>query len=199
MIHIIRNKKAKHTLVLLHGTGGDESDLIPIGTMIDPDANMLSIRGSVNEHGMNRFFRRIAPGVFDEYNLIEETHKLHDFIIDVVCHEDLDPEGLIVIGYSNGANIAVSLMMFYPDLFKAAILLRPMIPLERMPIKHQKTQAFVSSGTRDQVVPRGQSDALVTLLEHGNIKVTHLQNETGHQLIQSEINAIRLWVHQINE
>lgn len=193
MIHILKNNQAKRTLVLLHGTGGDETDLIPSGNAIDSNANMLSIRGNVREHNMNRFFKRISPGVFDEKSLIEETHKLHDFIVDVMNREDLDPGGLAVIGYSNGANIASSIMMFYPDFFKEAILLRPMVPHERHSVIHRKTRVLVSSGNDDPIVPREETMRLIRLLKDMNIRVTHHAYDTGHRLTRNELYDVKSW------
>ena len=196
MIHILKNNAAKRTLVLLHGTGGDEHDLVPIARMVAPDANVLSIRGNVRENGMNRFFKRLSPGVFDLENLVDETHRLHDFILDVMTREGLDTKNITVLGYSNGANIATSVMMFYPDVFKEAVLLRPMVPLDREPVRHEETRVLVSFGKHDPIVPRQETKRLIQKLKDMNIRVTHLDNDASHQLIKQELDAIRIWLHQ---
>lgn len=196
MVHILKNNNSKRTLVLLHGTGGDEHDLILIGNMIDPEANILSIRGNIRENGMNRFFKRISPGVFDQKNLIEETHGLHDFILDVMTRHKFDPEGLAVVGYSNGANIASSVMMFYPDFFKEAMLLRPMVPHEMAAVTHSRTRVLVSSGKHDPIVSREETMKLIRILKDMNIRVTHLEQDTGHQLEWDELDSIRSWYHR---
>jgi len=196
MIHILRNNNARRTLVLLHGTGGDEHDLVPIGSMVDPEANLLSVRGNIIENGMNRFFKRTAPGVFDLDSLVEETHTLHDFIVDVISREGLDHDKIAVLGYSNGANIATSVMMFYPDFFKEAVLLRPMVPLDRDPVRHEETRVLVSSGNHDPIVSREETSALIRKLETMNIQVTHLDNDAGHQLVKRELDDIRNWLRE---
>ena len=196
MIHVLKHNSAKRTLVLLHGTGGDEYDLVPIGEMIAPDANILSIRGNVNENGMNRFFRRLSPGVFDLENLVEETHRLHDFILEVMTREGLDTGHITVLGYSNGANIAASVMMFYPDVFKEAVLLRPMVPLDKDPVSHEMTRVLVSSGKHDPIVSAQETSRLIRKLKDMNIHVTHLDNDAGHQLTRDEIETIRDWLHE---
>src|SRR5918997_626608 len=118
------------TLLLLHGTGGNENDLLPLGRELLPGANILSPRGKVLEHGMPRFFRRLAEGVFDQEDLAFRTEELAEFIRKAIDAYDLDPDKIIAMGYSNGANIAASLMLSDPSVLRAAVLFRAMVPFE---------------------------------------------------------------------
>lgn len=111
------------TLLVLHGTGGDENDLLPLGKALAPSAALLSPRGKVLENGMPRFFRRLAMGVFDEKDLKARTHELASFIRESIASYDLDSDKIIAVGYSNGANIASSVLLLYPGLLKGAVLL----------------------------------------------------------------------------
>jgi len=130
MRHIFQkgNDLSKPTLLLLHGTGGTEHDLLPIAEIIDPNASVLSVRGNVSENGMPRFFKRLAEGVFDEKDLIFRTKELYDFLDEAAEKYALDRANMYAIGYSNGANIAASLLFHYKDVLKGAILHHPMVP-----------------------------------------------------------------------
>src|SRR5881394_3555931 len=118
------------TLLLLHGTGGDEHDLLPLGRVLLPGAGMLSPRGQVSEHGANRFFRRLAEGVFDQEDLARRTEALAAFVEAAARAYGFDRAGVVAVGFSNGANIAVSLLLRHPGVLRAAVLLRPMVPFE---------------------------------------------------------------------
>src|SRR5213079_1286001 len=122
-------RSSKRTLLLLHGTGGNERDLIPLGHDLDPNASLLSPRGKVLENGMPRFFRRLAEGVFDLEDLQKRTHELADFVVSAAAHYKIDINGVVAVGYSNGANIAASLLLLRPEILSAAILFRAMVPL----------------------------------------------------------------------
>src|SRR3954452_13041520 len=119
---------AKPTFLLLHGTGGTESDLLPLAGMIDEEASVLSVRGNILENGMPRFFRRLAEGIFDEEDLVYRTNELNQFLDEASQKYEFDRDNIIAIGYSNGANIAASLLFHYQDALKAAILHHPMVP-----------------------------------------------------------------------
>src|SRR5277367_4652874 len=118
-------------LLLLHGTGGDENDLLPLGQMISPGAALLSVRGQVLEHGMPRFFRRLAEGVFDENDVRRRANELADFVADARKRYDLAAP--IALGYSNGANIAAAMLLLRPQVLAGAILLRAMVPFAQPP------------------------------------------------------------------
>ena len=140
LLLIFHNKKeydeinSKLTLVLLHGTGGNEEDLIFLGKEIEPNASILSPRGKVLENGMPRFFRRLAEGVFDIEDLKFRTHELADFIQKCSLHYKFDLKQTIAVGFSNGANIAASILLLHPDVFQGAILFRAMVPLIPNPL-----------------------------------------------------------------
>ena len=128
-LHSFLPGRSARTLLLLHGTGGNETDLIPLGQSLDPEASLLSLRGKVIENGMPRFFRRLAEGIFDEEDLIRRTHELADFIEQASVTYAFDRKKLLGVGYSNGANIASSLMLLRPNTLIGAALLRPMVPI----------------------------------------------------------------------
>src|SRR5919107_5424585 len=153
------------TLLLLHGTGGNEEDLIPLGQELLPDAAVLSPRGKVSEHGAPRVFRRLAEGVFDHEDLLFRTHELADFVEAAAEEYGFDRSKLVAVGYSNGANIAGSLMLLHPGLLRAAVLFRAMVPFEPeetpdlsgMPV-------FIAAGRRDQMIPPQNTQRLAEIL-----------------------------------
>jgi phospholipase/carboxylesterase/glyoxalase family protein len=124
-----RERERGLTLLLLHGTGGDETDLLPLGEALAPGAALLSPRGKVRENGMPRFFRRVSEGVFDLEDLRFRTHELADFVAEAAAAYGFDPTRVVAVGYSNGANIAASIVLLRPQTFAGAILFRPMVPL----------------------------------------------------------------------
>src|ERR1700736_5306731 len=128
-IHEFAPGNSDRTLLLLHGTGGSERDLIPLGQELDSNANLLSPRGKVLENGMPRFFRRLAEGVFDEKDLIERTHELADFVGSAASALGFDPTKVTAVGFSNGANIAASMLLLRPETLASAVLFRAMVPL----------------------------------------------------------------------
>src|SRR3954451_1947207 len=130
MKHIFQKgtNPSKPTFLMLHGTGGNELDLLPLAGMIDEEASVLSVRGNVLENGMPRFFRRLAEGIFDEEDLIVRTKEVADFLDAAAAEHGFDRANVIAVGYSNGANIAGSLLFHYPNALRAAILYHPMVP-----------------------------------------------------------------------
>ena len=183
------------TLLLLHGTGGDENDLIPLGKALAPGAALLSPRGKVLENGMPRFFRRLALGVFDEEDLKVRTHELAAFITDSIKSYDLDAHKIIAVGYSNGANIASSLLLLRPGLLKGAVLFHPMVPsvpdvvpdLSNVPI-------FIGAARHDEIVPPDETERLATLLENCRADVSVYWGPGGHGLTPAEVEAARRWL-----
>ncbi|MDP9254855.1 MAG: alpha/beta hydrolase, partial [Verrucomicrobiota bacterium] len=128
-VHEFVSGTSERTLLLLHGTGGNEHDLIPLGRELDPAAALLSPRGKVLENGMPRFFRRLAEGVFDLEDLKKRTHELADFVVAETQHRKFAADQIVAVGYSNGANIAASMLLLRPEILRAAILFRAMVPL----------------------------------------------------------------------
>jgi glyoxalase family protein len=183
------------TLLLLHGTGGDEDNLISLGRMLLPGAAMLSPRGQVNEGGALRFFRRIREGVFDQEDLQRRTGDLARFVDAAADAYSLDKEGIIAVGFSNGANIAGSLLLRSPGLVKRAILLSPMIPFEPdTPPDLTGTDVFIGAGRADQMVPAEQTKRLEALLRECGANVTTHWEPGGHTIAPAEITAAQRWL-----
>jgi phospholipase/carboxylesterase len=193
------NRPDQITLLLLHGTGGNEQDLIPIGRELYPRAAILSPRGKVLESGMPRFFRRLAEGVFDIEDLKFRTHELADFVENASKVYGFDLRYLVSVGYSNGANIASSLMLLHPEVMSSAVLFRAMIPFmpERVPNLSAK-DIFLGSGENDPIVPREQTETLFRLFEEAGANIVlHWQKNSGHELGYDEISAAREWLSNL--
>lgn len=194
MKHIFLKGSSDFTLILLHGTGGDEFDLLPIANKVAKDCNILSIRGNVLEHGMPRFFKRLAPGVFDEESLQTETKNLYDFIVTSVQTYQLNPSKLIVLGYSNGANIAINVMFQYPKLFHGAILLHAMLPTNHIAVTKIDTNLFLSSGSNDPIVSNLQTQQLQNALQTIAHDITLKSYQHGHSISNEELTDVKQWL-----
>ena len=161
------------TLLLLHGTGGDENDLLPLGKNLMPDAGMLSPRGKVLEQGMPRFFRRLAEGVFDVEDLKRRTSELADFIAEAAEHYTFDARRVIAVGFSNGANIAASLLLSRPSVLAAAVLFRAMVPfVPEAPPAAGGVSVLLSNGASDPLVSAAETERLAGLLRAAGADVT---------------------------
>jgi len=162
--------------------------------MIDDDASILSPRGKVLENGMPRFFRRFAEGVFDVDDLKFRTNELADFVARASKKYSLDPQSVVAMGYSNGANIAASLLLLRPESLRGAILFRAMVPLvpERTPDLTGK-KVFISEGRFDQIIPQNQTNQLVEMLRNAGAEVALNLEDSDHSLIQNDIVKARLW------
>jgi phospholipase/carboxylesterase len=183
------------TLVVLHGTGGDENDLISIGQAVAPGAAILSPRGNVLENGAPRFFKRLAEGKFDPKEVRSRAEELARFIRGAVVTYRLDPARVYALGYSNGANIASTAMLVEPGVFRASILLRPMLvydPPERNDLSD--TAVFISAGRIDPIVPVESVEKLVELFEAAHSKVTVKWQLAGHSLVPSEVREASEWL-----
>lgn len=195
MKHIFNEgKDSERTFLLLHGTGGTEQDLLPIAEKIDPNANVLSVRGNVSENGMSRFFRRLEEGVFDEEDLIKQTAELHQFLNDAAEKYQFDRNNMIAIGYSNGANIAGSLLFHHDQALKGAILHHPMVPRRGITLPNLKgTKVFIGAGHNDPLCTEAESKDLHEMLKSNGADVTlHWENQ-GHQLTLPEVDAAKTW------
>lgn len=183
------------TLLLLHGTGGNESDLLPLRAMTAPQAAVLSPRGQVVENGMPRFFRRLAEGVFDIEDLTRRTRELAAFVAAAAERHRFDPDCVYAVGFSNGANIAASVLLLYPRVLTGAILFRGMVPLvpDALPLLHETT-VLLSSGTNDPFVPRGNAERLATMLRGAGAQVEHVWQPGGHELSPRDVTAARDWL-----
>jgi phospholipase/carboxylesterase len=186
------------TLLLLHGTGGSETDLLSVGPMLIPGAALLSPRGRVLEHGVEtRFFRRLAEGVFDVEDLRYRTHELADFVRAASEEYHFDPTRVVAVGYSNGANIAASMFLLRPEILKGALLLRPMVPFvpEQAPDLSEKA-IFISSGRNDPIVPSALPTQLEQILQQAGAQVTLNWQNGGHALSHEDIREGRLWLQK---
>src|SRR5205823_5126063 len=194
-VHEFVPGKSERTLLLLHGTGGNERDLIPLGHELDPNAALLSPRGKVLENRMPRFFRRLAEGVFDLEDLKNRTHELADFVAAAAKHYKIDIKHIIAVGYSNGANIAASLLLLRPEILSAAILFRAMVPLipETEP-DLDSVRVWIGAGSNDPIVPASETKELAELLRGAGADVTIRFFEGGHQLTQQDIHAAHEWL-----
>jgi phospholipase/carboxylesterase len=175
-------------LLLLHGTGGNENDLLQVGRQLAPGSALLSPRGDVNEHGMPRFFRRFAEGVFDLEDVAKRTQGLADFVRDAAAQYGFAAGQLTALGYSNGANIAASLLLLRPESLAAAVLLRPMIVLQpkSLPDLRGKRIAIIS-GRHDPIVPVDQPETLAAMFRAAGAEVELHWLEAGHQLSGADL------------
>jgi phospholipase/carboxylesterase len=181
------------TIVLLHGTGGNERDLLPLAEMISPGASVLGVRGNVLENGMPRFFRRLAEGVFDEEDLIFRTKELYDFLTRMSKEYDFDQKNMLAVGYSNGANIAASLLYHYQNALSGAILFHAMVPLKINPPDLTGTNVFIGAGEHDPLIPAIETKDLIDTLKSANANVTEFWTSAGHQLTREEVIKAREW------
>jgi phospholipase/carboxylesterase len=186
---------SKETLVVLHGTGGDENDLIGIGQAIAPGAAILSPRGNVLENGAPRFFRRLSEGVFDPKEVRSRAEELARFLRAATVTYRLEPSRIFALGYSNGANVASTVMLVEPGVFVGAILLRPMLVYEPTESRDLKGSAvLISAGRMDPIVPSDSVERLVELLESAHAEVTTKWQLAGHSLVPSEVREAADWL-----
>jgi phospholipase/carboxylesterase len=194
MIHLYKEKnQSGATLLLLHGTGGDEKDLLPLADIIDPNANILSVRGQVLENGSNRFFRRLAMGVFDLEDLVFRTKRLKEFVDWAADHYHFDRNQVIAIGYSNGANIAASMLFHYKDALQRAMLFHPMVPIRKELPDLTGVGVFISAGENDSICPPQESQELFDLLVSANADTLLSWQPGGHRLSMEEIVEAKSW------
>ncbi|WP_142344237.1 alpha/beta hydrolase [Bacillus cereus] len=200
MKHVFQKGKdtSKPVLLLLHGTGGNELDLLPLAERIDPKASVLSVRGNVLENGMPRFFRRLAEGIFDEEDLVFRTKELNDFLNEAAKTYEFDRDNIVAVGYSNGANIAASLLFHYENALKGAILHHPMVPRRGIELPNLMEKAvFIAAGTNDPICSPSESEELMMLLENANANVTMHWENRGHQLTIGEVEKATEWYEKM--
>ncbi|MGG1630736.1 alpha/beta hydrolase [Rossellomorea sp. NRS-1567] len=195
MKHIFKQgSKDLPTLLLLHGTGGDERDLLPLAEMIEPDASVLSVKGNVDENGMARFFARLREGVFDEEDLVFRTKELNEFIDESANDYGFDRQNIVALGYSNGANIAASLMYHYKDALKGGILFHAMVPRRNVKLPDlSDALVFIGAGKRDPLIPMQETMELVKNLQDARTQVTEFWTEGGHELRREEVDEAKRW------
>lgn len=181
-------------MILFHGTGGDENSLIPLAEALDNESSILGIRGNVNENGLNRFFKRIRPGVFNQESLIKETENLKFFLNDFLTKNNFSVENINLIGYSNGANILASLMLIYGKSAKTTILLHPMVPFRDREYAHlEKQKILMTSGKNDPIVSFEESQELNSIFLNKGADIDFYVYSEGHGVSNKEIEDIIKW------
>jgi phospholipase/carboxylesterase len=186
------------TLLLLHGTGGNEEDLVPLGETLAPNAAFLSPRGKVSEYGAPRFFRRLAEGVFDHEDLLFRTHELAEFVEAASEEYGFDPSKVVAVGYSNGANVAASTILLHPDLLQAAVLFRAMVPFEPDPAPDLSgTPVFLAAGRMDRMIPPDNTQRLADILLEAGADVDLRWRDTGHPLTYEEVGEAKGWLSEV--
>jgi phospholipase/carboxylesterase len=186
------------TLLLLHGTGGSEDDLVPLGRELAPGAAILSPRGKVSEYGAARFFRRLAEGVFDHEDLVFRTHELAGFVEAASDEYGFDPSKIVAVGYSNGANMAGSLMLLHPGLLRAAVLFRAMVPFEPEETPDLSGMSvFIAAGRRDQMILPQTTQRLAEILTEAGADLDLRWRDTGHGLTYEEVEEAKGWLSGI--
>ena len=183
------------TLLLLHGTGGNEEDLIPLGQELLAGAAILSPRGKVSEYGAPRFFRRLAEGVFDHEDLLFRTHELAAFVEAAADEYGFDPSRIVAVGYSNGANVAASTILLHPRLLRAAVLFRAMVPFEpEAPPDLSGMPVFVAAGRMDRMIAPDNTQRLVDILTEAGADVDLRWRNVGHPLTYEEVGEAKEWI-----
>lgn len=180
-------------LLLLHGTGGDENDLLPLGRAVSPGSALLSVRGQVLEHGMPRFFRRLQEGVFDEEDVVRRAHELANFVEN--ARKQYGITAPIALGYSNGANIAAAMLLLRPSVLAGGLLVRAMVPLSRPPEADLSGKpVMILSGLRDPIIPSENGEALAEMLRDAGADVDRRVVPVGHELSQADLLLARQWM-----
>lgn len=197
-VHAWEPGPGRRTLLLLHGTGGDEHDLMPLGRQLASDANLLSPRGPVSENGMPRFFRRLAPGRLDIPDLHARTDDLAAFIGRAAEDHGFDPARITALGFSNGANIATSLLFRHPGVLAGAALLRPMLPYAPPDdLDLSGRRVLIEAGGRDPMVKPGEPEQLAEAFRTAGAEVDfRLEPEAGHSLTQGDLEAAQAWLEE---
>ena len=184
--------ESQRVLLLLHGTGGDENDLLSLGRQLDPQAALLSPRGKVLENGMPRFFRRFAEGVFDEEDVLRRATELADFVTAAAREYRYHLANVVALGYSNGANIAAAMMLLRPEVLAGAVLLRAMVPLSTPPAADLGgKRVVISAGAFDPIVPAENAERLAALLTERGAEVSLEVQPGSHSLLPQDLEVAR--------
>jgi phospholipase/carboxylesterase len=183
------------TLLLLHGTGGNEEDLVGLGETLAPGAAILSPRGKVSEYGAPRFFRRLAEGVFDHEDLLFRTHELAEFAEAASEEYGFDRAKLVAVGYSNGANVAASTILLHPGLLRAAVLFRAMVPFEpEVTPDLSGMPVFLAAGRADRMIPPDNTQRLADILLEAGADVDLRWRNVGHPLTYEDVRDTKQWL-----
>jgi Predicted esterase len=197
-IHEFVPGTSERTLLLLHGTGGNERDLIALGRELDPRAALLSPRGKVLENGMPRFFRRLAEGVFDLDDLKIRTNELADFVAAAAQYYGFASDNVVAVGYSNGANIAASILLLRPEILRGTVLFRAMVPLvpENLP-DLSSVRVWIGAGSEDPIIPTSETQHLAELLRSAGADITLHFFNAGHGLTNTEVETAGRWLKDL--
>lgn len=196
-VHIPPSEGANdtRTVLLLHGTGGNERDLLDIGAAVAPGARLLGVRGQVLESGMPRFFRRLAEGVFDEADIVRRSADLAGFIPVAAAHYGFDAQQVVALGYSNGANIAAAMLLLHPGVLSAAVLFRSMVPLAPHTVPMLAgAPVLIVEGESDPIVPRENAERLSAMLRDAGANVTLHWEPGSHGLTPADVQVARTWL-----
>ena len=199
MIHtFIKGESSKPTFILLHGTGGTEHDLVPIAKIIDSGANMIGIRGNVLENGvLTRYFKRVSHGVFDLESLNNETANLYNYLDDLAKKYNLDRNKFVLLGYSNGATMAASILQKYENPVMGAVLLHPFIPTkDRKPKDLSKVQVLITTAQNDQMCPPDHSEFLNDIFKNSYAASEVYYGNQKHSVSEAELSYIKTWYDQ---
>ncbi|WP_026021273.1 alpha/beta hydrolase [Paenibacillus senegalensis] len=190
-------REGSPVLLMLHGTGGNEEDLLGVGQAISPDSALLGVRGQELEQGMPRFFRRLAMGVFDEENLLFRTAELNDYLQEAAEQYGVDRTNIVAVGYSNGANIAASLLFHHANSLRGAVLFHPMVPRRGVDLPSlQAVPVFIGAGSNDPLCPPQETEELIGLLDGAGASVTPFWHQEGHRLTHDEVRRAAAWYEQ---
>lgn len=197
--HFQPGDKDKPVILALHGTGGDENDLVPLAMQVSPGSAVLSPRGKILENGMPRFFKRLAEGIFDQEDLVFRTHELADFILSAAEKHGFDPGRLFALGYSNGANIAASLLLLRPETVAGGMLMRAMVPFEPETFPDLSSKKILLlSGIADPIANEDQSQRLENIFQQSHAQITHIKRPTGHGLGQQDVIQAKDWINGVS-
>ena len=186
----------KPPLLLLHGTGGNENDLLPLGAQLSPGSALLSPRGKVTENGMPRFFRRLAEGVFDLADLKGRTAELADFL--AAARKIYDIDAPVAVGFSNGANIAAALLLTRPQVLRGTVLLRAMLPFELEPLPDLAGKpVLLLSGSNDTMISAAGRERLAAVLQAAGADLVYKVLPTGHNLTQNDLTIAAQWLEHL--
>jgi phospholipase/carboxylesterase len=185
--------------ILLHGTGGDEQNLLPVAEVLDTEAGVLSIRGNVSENGMNRFFKRHGEGNYDVEDLMRRGQELYEFIEEKAEEHDFSLEDAIYFGFSNGSNIAINMMLLDESKVNKAMLYAPMYPIDiEETVELPDAKVFLSMGENDPIVPRAESERVINIFKDLNAEVTEFWVDS-HELNGDNLLAGKEWLAKLEK
>lgn len=187
-------KEGQPIFITLHGTGGDEHNLVPVAEALNPEYGVIGIRGTVSEHGMNRYFKRTAEGVYDLVDLEERGLALQKFIYELADKYEFSIKDVILLGFSNGSNIALNLLLREKNEFKQAMLLAPMYPVDLETVNDlSDVRVFLSMGEHDPIVPMAESQRVIEILQERNAKIEGIW-VNSHEINPQVIYAGKEWL-----